>query len=288
MKEKRIMTLHANESVMKEEAKGILCRKHKILSFRFLLMVLLITIVTGSFFIACNSEDPFSKDNEFETYLSISKSDFDLVRDWEGLSESDKNALYLAQKRMNFTFDKNGICTTKWTSSSQVNMSDELFKYFINVIKYSNEVTKDLSKIQGIKYPRLKTGDYESNGDDCVIQSLYYILNGWGASYTISDINNYAIDNNYYGQNGGVSTGLLFQFLSGGFIPTVTYSDFVNFNSSSCEYVLILKATPIHAVVFSSYSSNTHKINYWDAQNNTSGSCNINEIQQIFMATNYY
>ena len=48
-------TLRANESAMKEADKGISCRKHKKLSFRFLLILtLLVNIV---FFNSCNKED---------------------------------------------------------------------------------------------------------------------------------------------------------------------------------------------------------------------------------------
>jgi hypothetical protein len=62
MKIFRFMTLHAIESVTKEEAKEISSRKHKNFNFRFLLFATLIAIATGSFFVACNADDQFSED----------------------------------------------------------------------------------------------------------------------------------------------------------------------------------------------------------------------------------
>jgi hypothetical protein len=53
MKKIKIMTLHANESVSKEEAKGISCGKHKNLSFRFILIVLSCVVLLNS----CTKED---------------------------------------------------------------------------------------------------------------------------------------------------------------------------------------------------------------------------------------
>jgi hypothetical protein len=54
------MTLRANESAMKEAAKEISQRKHKNLSFRFLLIVALVSITMGSFFIACSSDNDYA------------------------------------------------------------------------------------------------------------------------------------------------------------------------------------------------------------------------------------
>jgi hypothetical protein len=228
--------------------------------------------------------------SEFETYLSIDKSDFNLARDWESLSEKDKAAFNLAQKRMNFTFDKNGICGTKWTSGSQVNMSDELFEYFISMIDFTNEVTKDLKKMsemQLVKPPRLKSGGESGRSNNCVVQSLYYILSSLGAPYSLSDIDNWVYDNNYYSYDEtdgwGASTGILSHYLSGGFLQ---YASQLPSSSSSSNYILILNGSPLHAVVFTSRNNST--VNYYDPQNGTTGSCNISSIRQIFMATGYF
>ncbi|MDR1582945.1 MAG: hypothetical protein LBS55_06750 [Prevotellaceae bacterium] len=127
MKKFSITNLDANKSNVKKEVGKISCVRHKNLKFRFLLFVLLSPIVTGSFFIACNSENNTFDLPEFEIYLSLNVSDFDFARDWDNLSELDKKTFRSAKKRMDITFDKNGICRTKWTSNRQVNISDELF-----------------------------------------------------------------------------------------------------------------------------------------------------------------
>jgi hypothetical protein len=244
---------------------------------------------------SCSNEDAFNEVEvtEFESYLSLSKSDFDLARDWESLSKSDKNAFQLAQKRMNFTFDKNGICKTKWTSSSQVNMSDELFEYFINMIDFTNKVTKDLSGMQWINTPRLKSGSEPDSvrSNNCVVQSLYYVLQSFGSPYSLSSIDDWVYSNDYYTYcptyGWGASTAILYHYLSGGFLASISYTDLANFSSSS-KYILILNATPIHVVVLTSYSNSDHKINYYDPQNSVSGSCYISQIQNIFMAISYH
>jgi hypothetical protein len=81
-----------------------------------------------------NISSEFSGDTKFDTYLSLSVSNFDFAQDWDNLSEIDKQTFKSAKKRMDLTFDKNGIYRTKWTSSKQVNISDELFDFFTNTI----------------------------------------------------------------------------------------------------------------------------------------------------------
>jgi hypothetical protein len=183
------------------------------------LFILIIMIISAMFVQNCNSDFDINGDfdinkemSDFTAYLSIDKSDFDFGRDWDNLSEIDKNTFNLAQKRMNFTFDENGICTTKWTSSSQVNMSDELFDCFINMIALTNEATNDLSEIQWINTPRLKSGSEsgsESGGSsnrskNCVVQSLVYVLQKFGVysgPYGLPSIDNWINTNNYYSYN---------------------------------------------------------------------------------------
>jgi hypothetical protein len=87
---------------MKEKAKEISCRKHKSLNFRFLLVAVLTVIATGSFFIACNSDDPFSGDevNDVDTemrqilgdHLTIENNRYVL-----NLSEADAMTLGVSQ-----------------------------------------------------------------------------------------------------------------------------------------------------------------------------------------------
>jgi hypothetical protein len=269
--------------------KEISRRKYKNLRFRFLLIAVLVLVAGSSFFIACNSDNPLSDNTEFETYLSLSKPDFDFGRDWESLSESDKNTFNLAQKRMDFTFDENGICTTKWTSSSQVNMSDELFNCFISIIDVTNEVTKQLSETQEIKLPRLKSGnecnpsEYSSRINNCLVQAIHYVCSS--RSYT--SIDNYICNNNYYIYNAGrwhvnglYVSAVLYHFLSGKFVKEVKVGDL----TSGC--ILILNGSIGHAVVYKYYNTILSEVNYYDPSG-TSGktSCAISDIAALFQKT---
>jgi hypothetical protein len=263
--------------------------KNKRNGFLYLGIVLISIVALGLFVQSCSNDFDINEidKSEFETYLSLNKSDFDFARDWESLSEIDKKTFQSAKKRMDITFEKNGICKTKWTSSSQVNMSDELFEYFINMIAFTNEVTKELSQMQWINPPRLKSGSESDRSNNCVVQSLYYVLQWFGAPYSLNDIDNWVYSNNYYTSDGGASTAILSHYLSGQFLHFISYSLLANF-SSSYKYILILEGTPLHAVVFTGFSSGSHMVYYYDPQNNVSGSCYIDAIRQIFMATGYY
>jgi hypothetical protein len=102
MKKIKFLNLYANRSVAGEVVKVTSCWKHKNLKFRFLLFILLIPVATGSFFIACNSEDPFSGvevndvDNEMQqilgTHLTVENNRYVLK-----LSEADAIALGVSQ-----------------------------------------------------------------------------------------------------------------------------------------------------------------------------------------------
>jgi hypothetical protein len=277
-------SLHVNNSSVQAGDKEISQRKYKNLSFRFLLIAALVSVAMSSFFIACNSDNPLSDNTEFETYLSLRKPGFDFANgNWESLSESDKITFKLAQKRMDFTFDADGICTTKWTSNHQVNMSEELFNCFIDMIDFSNEVTKQLSEIQGIKTPRLKSGneacnpsDYSSRINNCVVRSLKYVT-----SYSYTTIDNWICANGYYVYSstygwGVVVSPVLTHF--SGVQWAATSSNLASATSGNC--ILILSGTINHAVVFTGYNSST--VSYYDPQAGTNGSCGISGILAIY------
>jgi hypothetical protein len=256
---------------------------------------LLIGLISFGFMMQSCSIDSDINDemSEFTTYLSIDKPDFDFGRDWESLSESDKTTFNLAQERMDFTFDENGICTTKWTSNRQVNMSEELFNCFINTIALANEITKELSEIQGFNFPRLKTGgnecksaDYSRRIKNCLIQSIHFVYNE--VSYQSMDswicergYYIYKSAGNYWGVNSTYTANVLFHFLKGEiFRPPISWSNL----TSKC--ILVLKGLPEHAVVF---------FRFYDGQvhfNDPSGTipskecqCNLNDIAFVFKAT---
>jgi hypothetical protein len=218
----------------------------------------------------------------------------------------------LAQKRMDFTFDENGICSTKWTSSSQVNMSDELFDCFINMINFTNEVTNDLYEMQWINPPRLKSGsesgsesggntsytcnpsDYSKRINNCGVRSLYDILFHFGSPYSYTIIDGWICDKNYYEYNRKTKKWLvnhyitvLSHFLSGA-VVSVDTSSLTNSNSSKC--ILILKGSPGHAVIYTRFSASNSgtEIHYYDPSGTSANSsCPISDVLQAFKATGY-
>jgi hypothetical protein len=131
------MTLRANESAMKEEAKGISRRKHKNLGFRFLLIVALVSITMGSFFIACNSDDMFSKSIEF--------LDLDISALSSEIQESDRLIIEAAKDRIEpYVTYENGQYEISIKNGKQIQISDRLFHVFINAIESNNQSLKEL------------------------------------------------------------------------------------------------------------------------------------------------
>jgi hypothetical protein len=262
------------------------------------IVIILVGLISFGFMIqSCSSDSDINKAmSNFTTYLSIDKSDFDFGRDWESLSESDKTTFNLAHNRMDFTFDKDGICTTKWTSSSQVNMSDELFNYFINIIAFTNEMTKKLSEGQEFTPPRLKTGnecnpsDYSSRIRCCVVQNLYSVIQNFRGSYSLTAIDNWLCSNNYchynptgryYGIYEQNVNAVLSHFLSGTSV-SVSVGNLTNSDSSKC--ILILDGSPLHAVIFTFYDGSL--VHYNDLSGTSlETSCSISDIRYVFKAT---
>jgi hypothetical protein len=261
------------------------------------LIVVIATVVASCFMVGCQKEDTINN-IEFSTYLSLGKSDFDFARDWDNLSETDKNTFLLAHKRMDFTFDDDGICTTKWTSGRQVNMSDELFNCFTNMIALTNEATRELSEaMPEFNIPRLKSGnecnssDYNSRINSCAVKSIYNVYNALyssGISYT--SIDGWICANDYYAYSSSCNcwgiksthiNTVLSHFLKGG---TVTVNVGNLTNSSSIKCILILKGTPLHAVVYNFYNTISSTIQYYDPQGSGSGYCSIEDVLYIFKA----
>jgi hypothetical protein len=260
-------------------------KKSQILICKVLLVGAFIVLVQN-----CSIEEDNLTSIDYSEYLSLSKSGFDFASgNWDYLSGSDKIILKQAQERMDFTFDGDGIGTTKWTSNHQVNMSEELFNYFIDMIAFSNEVTNQLYEMQEIKTPRLKAGNESSNGcnpseyysriNNCVVQSLGHVTN-----YSYTTIDNWICSHGYYvysSTNGwGVVVNPVLTNFSGTSCP-VTDGQLKSATASKC--ILILSGSINHAVVFKSYNSSTSVVTYNDYQTGgTEHTCSINSILSIY------
>jgi hypothetical protein len=257
--------------------------------------VIAVIMISASFvFTGCQSDYEIEEStNDFSTYLELSKTDFDFARDWDNLSEQDKAIYREAKKRMEITFTKKDLCSTKWKNNTQVNISEDLFDGFVEMINVTNKTAIEMGKLQwNVKFPRLKNGS-ESRTDNCVVQALIYILQSFGAysgPYGISSVDNWIYSNGYYSYDNNYGWGVnftapLLYYLEGDFI---TVNNLPSSSSGSTQYMLILTGPPAHAVVYSSRSGNT--VSYYDPQNSCSGSCDISEIYKAYMATyfNHY
>ncbi|MDR2643927.1 MAG: hypothetical protein LBC74_14190 [Planctomycetaceae bacterium] len=292
--EKFIFTaLHVFGNAAKEEVQKSTKGHFSLFSGRCFSALALVAVLC---MMSCQSDDEVTENtNDYTTYLSISKADFDLSRDWVNLSEADKNTFIEAKKRMGITFEKNGIAKTKWTSGSQINISDELFGYFIDYIAHTNKVTKKLNLLKW-KTPRLKDGielDYPPTvrANNCVIQSLYYVLQQFGAgtgAYSLGAIDTWVYSNNYYEYSleygwGASTTPVLSHYLNGTYV-NISY---LTNPTASYQYILILPGPPVHVVVFNNFDPSYGIVNYYDPQNNCTGSVALDMVMYTYMATSY-
>jgi hypothetical protein len=132
-----------------------------------IICIVTLMVIAAYFIAGCSQDDGSSSEvnKDYSEYLSLSKpGKIDWALDWDGFSEIDKNTFRLAKKRMDITFEENGICQTKWISSDQVNISDELFDCFINMIDITNKATERLNMIKWTP-PRLKVGNVMDNAN---------------------------------------------------------------------------------------------------------------------------
>jgi hypothetical protein len=170
-----------------------------------------------------------------------------------------------------------------------VNISDELFDCFIDMIALTNEATDIIYPNQWAS-PRLKNGS-ENYWNNCVIQSLVHVLQDFyapSASYEINAIHNWISANNYYEYSyqyemWGVNIpAVLNHFLEGGYIRK---SDLPETSTGSSQYIIVLRGPPAHVVVFT--GRNSGMINYYDHQNGCAGQCLMSDIANIYKATGY-
>jgi hypothetical protein len=179
-------------------------------------------------------------------------------------------------------------------------MSDELFNYFINIIAFTNEMTKKLSKeMPELNTPRLKSGsecdanNYNSRINSCAVKAIYTVYNAlYSPSISYTTIDNWLCANDYYAYSSscncwGVKSGyiitVLSHFLEGNSVP-VNVGNLTNTYSSQC--ILILKGSTQHAVIFTFYEGSASLIHFSDPSGTSSeDTCSINDIQYVFKAT---
>jgi hypothetical protein len=257
--------------------------------FPYLGIVLVSIVALGLFVQSCSNDSDMNEIDrqEFETYLSLGKPDFDFARDWNSLSETDKNTFKEAKKRMNITFEKNGICRTEWISGDQINISDELFDCFMNMIVISNKATEELNMFKPLWKPvRLKLKSEPSRTDNCVVQSLYYVLQSFGIHYSLSSIDDWIFANNYYEYTSTYGWAALYapvlsHYLEpGGAAVNRTQGDYASAltrmnESENNKCIIVLSGETAHTVVAESYEHPF--ITYYDPQNDCYGQCVLDD-----------
>jgi hypothetical protein len=169
MNKLKFMTLHANESVTKEEAKGISRRTHKKLNLSFLLIAVLISITTGGFFIACSSEDMLSEDtvNDMEIVNSVELEEYiiatsDLKQSFDIFEKELKGIDF---SKLEVTYDMDGVEIMRLPSASVSAIRIE------EKIQIFNEKKQSLRE----KYPQIASFSLDRNKkyiQQCIQSSL--------------------------------------------------------------------------------------------------------------------
>jgi hypothetical protein len=260
---------------------------------RFFAVAAVMAIVVSGSFIGCQQNSAVEDETvDFSTYLSLTRSDIDIT-DWDNWSKVDKKSFLMAEIRMNITYDKEGFCKTKWTSNSQVNISEELFAWFTEQILFTNQVTELLNQKSSENWTplRLKSGNTEPRYFNCVVQCLMHCLTCFGSSYSAPAIDEWVYNSGYYdsSQLGAVTGPVLAHFLSGyavheNVLRYKTQSYYAN--GSGTKYVLVIsKAGYVdHAVIFNKYI-NDNRVEYYDPQNGCYSHCKMTEVTTVAMIT---
>ncbi len=152
------------------------------MNFKSIITLLVIMMGVSFFFVSCNNDSDLGKDIDGQTYLSLSDNN-----NWSNLSEVDNQTLVKALKRMEIVKANEGY-QTKWTSGSQINISEELFVKIKEVMNLSN---KSISNTK-LKSVRFKTSAENGTSYDCVAQAISSLLGSFGCSTTYNDVNSWA------------------------------------------------------------------------------------------------
>jgi hypothetical protein len=227
-------------------------------------------IVTSCFVIGCQKEDSLEINNNIDGYLSLPDG-FDLLN----LSDDESQILQTAFSRMSI-FSETEIFKTKFTSGSQINMSEDLFDFFNNMINKSNK-SQEIS----LSSPRLKSGTESTTNNDCVAYSIYNALNYFSSSVSLNSIKTYLQEQ--YGTNGvlmGSVTSAITHYLKGS--TTTITSNYMP--PSGTKVIIVIPGNPLHAVNLFGCTNGTAV--YTDSSSgSSSGMIEVSKISYAFAAT---
>jgi|WetSurMetagenome_2_1015567.scaffolds.fasta_scaffold35483_4 hypothetical protein len=146
----------------------------KILFYNVVLSIVIFCLASCN----CNDDSEQAKSNL--SYLSLSTNDY------VNMANEDITIFKEAYKRMCIVKD-NGFYKTKWTSGEQINISDDLFNFFINMINNSNSLYLNSSRLKKIKTR------CEGDGDtgNCGQWAISSVIKSYGGNTTETDVCNW-------------------------------------------------------------------------------------------------
>lgn len=179
--------------------------------------ILLLVLILGGchIFIGCQQQvDDFGMKSVLP-YLSI-EGDFDNLN----LSENEIKILFEALGRMTVE-EKDGLYQLKEKSGAEINISEELYKFFSEKIEYENQMLISAPLV----YSRPRTRTIEEYGDDkeptdCVAYTIADVLEHYGITDSFDGVSSWIDDK--YGEN-GVPGGSYYEVMNHYFIGEPMY-----------------------------------------------------------------
>lgn len=164
---------------------------------KFGFAILFVLVATMGLFFACEKTEPAQFDGEF---LQLSPNAN--LKDYFNLSESDKQILTLAEKRIGIT-KKNGIIYLCCENGKDVQVSQEIFLYFKEIISRTNEI---YGNVKNRKRRVLPGEGAVTDRTKCVSFLLGHIFKRFGedtTKYNQKTIDQWIVTNGY-DKGGGV------------------------------------------------------------------------------------
>ncbi|MDR1112660.1 MAG: hypothetical protein LBL18_02715 [Bacteroidales bacterium] len=267
--------------------KQIIKNKYMGINFRNINIPIVMALIIASFMFSCQKDELFGYVEEDLPYLSLSAdfSGFDI----EKTSDADWHVFHLAHQRMDIQ-EKNGVLYTKWKSGEQINVSEELFDFFVTMLNNTTREHEENGKIAS-SFPRLKQGgeteEEETNSpNDCVARAIVDVMKSFGkTNVSVAEVN--AWIRAHYGSNGVPSSKfaeVVSHFLEGG--ETSLPSNYEYSASSKKRYIVVERPNNTgdgHAGMLMS-TTGTKSI-YRDSQNKGYNSFDRGAAAKVYEAT---
>ena len=226
-------------------------------------LVCMISLISLMSLIGCQQEEPFDEVCDNGDYLSLPSN-----VNYNQLTSTEFKILAEAFVRLDIRINEDGLFEI--IQNSSMNMSEELFAYFLRIIESTNEsILSDIHFTRNRVQTRQEGDEYKT---DCVAWSISYAT---GQSY--SEVNSWITNN--YGDDGVKSSdfyNVMNHFSNG---VQVSFSKFRDMTiTTNKKYVIVINLT--HAV--NVVAKDGDNIFYYDKQNNRSNICSVNDVTHIY------